>query len=66
MTSTQIADSAKFGATHFAATDTVEHEAAFAAAIKRSQTQGAQYAALQASSARHTAMLDQINAAFSA
>jgi len=62
MTSLQLADTAKYGAIHFTASDATEHRAALEAASK----QTSQYELQQAARERHSAMLAQINAAFSA
>lgn len=66
MTSTQLAESSKFGASITVATDAVEHAEAVRAAIARTIANREQYAAQQARSARHSAMLASVERAFCA
>lgn len=66
MTSTQLAESSKFGASITLATDATEHRDAVRAAIARTFANREQYAAQQARSARHAALLASVTSAFCA
>jgi hypothetical protein len=66
MTSAQVAESSRFGATLAIASDAKAHRQTFVAAIERTQALRAEYEAQQARSARHSALLASVERAFCA